>query len=220
MTFNPDTFPGVVPIFPLPGAVLFPQMGLPLHIFEPRYRQMTEDALQGDRLIAMALLKPGWESNYNGKPDVFPTIGIGSIVSEVRNENGTFNLMLYGVARARIVQEVDGPKLYRLARVDVLEDDPRGLTPDLVGPERMKLAELLRRLLPSASIGENVSYGSLIDLLAAVLLSDAAERQRILEELRVVARAELLAGFLQNNPAYKALTSPKPRIDMNRPNPN
>src|SRR5262245_15723445 len=63
---------GTVPVFPLPDLVFFPHASLPLHIFEPRYREMTDDALKGDRLIAMALLKPGWERGYDGSPDIFP----------------------------------------------------------------------------------------------------------------------------------------------------
>jgi len=59
---------GTIPVFPLPDLVFFPHATLPLHIFEPRYREMTEDALRGDRLIAMALLKPGWERAYDGNP--------------------------------------------------------------------------------------------------------------------------------------------------------
>ena len=64
--------PAIIPIFPLPNAVLFPGVFLPLHIFEPRYRAMVADALEGDRLIGMMLLKPGWESDYEGRPPVYP----------------------------------------------------------------------------------------------------------------------------------------------------
>jgi len=63
---------GTARLFPLPNLVLFPQVMQPLHIFEPRYRQMTADALAGDRFLALALLKPGWEPSYSGNPDIYP----------------------------------------------------------------------------------------------------------------------------------------------------
>ena len=64
--FDADSFSGTIPIFPLPNVVLFPNMLLPLHIFEPRYREMVEDALNGEGLIGMALLKEGWQNDYYG----------------------------------------------------------------------------------------------------------------------------------------------------------
>ncbi len=75
---------GTVPVFPLPDLVFFPHASLPLHIFEPRYRQMTEDVLGGDRLIAMALLKPGWERGFDGSPEIFPMACAGIIEEEAR----------------------------------------------------------------------------------------------------------------------------------------
>ena len=73
--------PATLPLFPLPNVVLFPNVFLPLHIFEPRYRAMVADALKGDRLIGMVLLRPGWESDYEGRPPVFPTGCAGLITT-------------------------------------------------------------------------------------------------------------------------------------------
>ena len=69
---NDDMLPPTIPIFPLPNVVLFPNVFLPLHIFEPRYRAMVADALKGDRMIGMVLLRPGWEGDYEGRPPVYP----------------------------------------------------------------------------------------------------------------------------------------------------
>src|SRR5689334_24875244 len=77
-----------VPLFPLPNVVLFPRAILPLHIFEERYKAMTADALQGDRVIAMAMLKPGWEKNYYGTPPIDPIVCVGSIWSHERLPDG------------------------------------------------------------------------------------------------------------------------------------
>jgi Lon protease-like protein len=110
-------FSGVARLFPLPNVVLFPFLVQPLHIFEPRYRQMAIDALAGDRLIATALLRPGWEAKYDGKPAVFPVVCLGRIVSDQRLPDGRFNIQLRGLSRARILQEVDNGKRYRSAQV-------------------------------------------------------------------------------------------------------
>src|SRR5437868_12939738 len=88
---------GVIRLFPLPKLVLFPGAMQPLHIFEPRYRQMTADALAGDRLIAMVLPRPGWEKDYYGRPAIHTTACIGTITSDQRLDDGRFNILLRGV---------------------------------------------------------------------------------------------------------------------------
>src|SRR5580700_9155649 len=88
-------------LFPLPNLVLFPHVIQPLHVFEPRYRQLMEDALQADRLMAIALLQPGWEEDYHQRPPIHPVVCIGRIFKEERLEDGRFNLLLQGLCRAR-----------------------------------------------------------------------------------------------------------------------
>ena len=85
--------PGTIPIFPLPNVVLFPNVFLPLHIFEPRYRAMVADALAGDRIIGMVLLQPGYEANYEGRPPVF-TIGCGGVITHADPlDDGRYNIV-------------------------------------------------------------------------------------------------------------------------------
>src|SRR5439155_3670176 len=112
---------GTVPVFPLPDLVFFPHASVPLHIFEPRYRKMIEDVLGGDRLIAMALLKPGWEQGYDGSPEIFPLGCAGLIEEEARLPDGRFNIRLRGVTRVEI-QSFERESPYRVARVRVLAD--------------------------------------------------------------------------------------------------
>src|SRR5947199_7503065 len=88
---------GVIRLFPLPNLVLFPGAMQPLHIFEPRYRQMTADALAGDRLIAMALPQPGWEPHYLGKPALHPVACLGRILAEQELADGRYNILLRGL---------------------------------------------------------------------------------------------------------------------------
>src|SRR5438876_645259 len=107
----------LLPLFPLPNVVLFPNVFLPLHIFEPRYRAMVADALASDRMIGMVLLKPGWEAEYEGRPPIYP-IGCSGVITHVeRLKDGRYNLVLRGVERFRILQEDDG-RSYRRATVD------------------------------------------------------------------------------------------------------
>jgi uncharacterized protein len=114
--------PTPIPLFPLPDVVLFPHMPLPLHIFEPRYRKMTADAMASHQMIGMVLLKPGWEQDYYGRPPVYP-VGCAGIVEECRPlEDGRFNIRLKGVSRFRIVAEQDGEP-YRRATVESLKDE-------------------------------------------------------------------------------------------------
>src|SRR5688500_5811529 len=120
-------FSGEVPVFPLPSLVLLPDVVAPLLVFEDRYRTMVADALEGERLVAMALLKPGWETQYAGNPPVHERVCVGSIVSHEKLDDGRYKILLYGLFRARIVEEVQAVP-YRRVRVEVLpEPDADGV---------------------------------------------------------------------------------------------
>lgn len=107
----------VIPVFPLPNVVFFPKIHLPLHIFEPRYRQMVKDAAAGENLIGMALLRGDWEKNYHGNPEIYSTGCLGKIVSLTPFPDGRYNLVLYGLSEYEIQEEVAGRTPYRRARV-------------------------------------------------------------------------------------------------------
>src|SRR5262245_53659368 len=112
-------FSGSAPVFPLPNVVLFPHVALPLHIFEPRYREMIADALEGERLIAMALLKPGWEELYEEKPAIHEMVCLGRITAEESLEDGKYNIVLTGLTRALVVEEPETELLYRMAKLEL-----------------------------------------------------------------------------------------------------
>src|SRR3989442_8566328 len=159
----------LLPLFPLPNVVLFPNVSLPLHIFEPRYREMVADALAGDRMIGMVLLRPGWEHEYDAKPPVYP-IGCSGVITHVdRLPDGRYNIVLRGVERFRIVEE-DDRRSYRRAHIEPLpESTCRGEDVAAIRNQRAKLDALLapaveRRLAgiarearnPKAKPGENL----------------------------------------------------------------
>ncbi len=117
------TLPDLIPLFPLPNVVLFPQMPLPLHIFEPRYRKMVADALGSHRTIGMTLLQPGWEAGYEGRPPVYPVGCAGTIERSEPLADGRYNILLRGATRFRLVGEHEGEP-YRLGTVEALADTP------------------------------------------------------------------------------------------------
>jgi len=118
---NKETITTQIPIFPLPNVVFFPKTFLPLHIFEPRYRKMAKDSKSNDNLIGIALLKEGWEKQYNGNPDVHEIACVGKIQHIERLEDGRYNILLYGLSRVKIMKFIQ-EKPYRMAQVKYLKD--------------------------------------------------------------------------------------------------
>ena len=110
-------------LFPLPDVLLFPHALLPLHIFEPRYRQMTEDALSGDRLVTMVQIRPAFPGSPWLEPVPIMDVGcVGKIVQYERLPDGRFNFLLLGCKRVRLKREIPSDKLYRIAEAEIMED--------------------------------------------------------------------------------------------------
>src|SRR6185436_5117887 len=109
-------------IFPLPDVALFPHAILPLHVFEPRYREMVRDCLAGDRKMAVAALAPGYEADYHGRPAVRPVCGLGEVVAHDGLPDGRSNILLRGTSRVRIIEELPPDRSYRLVRCQRLPD--------------------------------------------------------------------------------------------------
>src|SRR6266567_2216926 len=109
-----------LPIFPLPNCVLLPGGLLPLHVFEPRYRELTRDSLAGHHLIGVARLRPGYEASYYGRPPVYERCGVGRIICSEELPDGRFALLLRGVARVEIARELPPDRAYRRVEARVL----------------------------------------------------------------------------------------------------
>jgi Lon protease-like protein len=197
-------FSGRLPLFPLPDVVLFPGTFLPLHIFEPRYRAMVADVLCGERCIGMAL----WRRDQT--PDIPSIVGLGRIVHHQPLADGRSNIVLQGVVRARIEEEIDG-KSYRQARVKILKgDSPPGFLPvveELRAECQGFFAVLMDRWLAGASrraleqmLASARDLGALTDLLCGMVELSTEERQGLLEELDAVKRARRLLNLLRQSP--------------------
>ncbi len=130
LSFSVKDFAGTVRLFPLPNLVLFPHVMQPLHVFEPRYRSLMEDALAADRLIAMAVLEPGWENNYEGRPRLCATACLGRITTYHRFDDGTYNLLLLGLRRVKLLRELRPDPIYPCKPYRQAEVEPlRGPVP-------------------------------------------------------------------------------------------
>lgn len=204
----PDNFTGVVRLFPLPNVVLFPHVVQPLHIFEPRYRQMTADALDNDRLLAPALLHPGWEGAYESRPAIHAIVCVGKIVGDQCLSDGRYNLLLRGLSRARVLEEIKDDKPYRSARVEVLPD---GVSPpkDLARALHKQLGEVVRPWFPVRGpaleqlqelLKSELPLAVLCDILGFAVPLAVAVKQRLLEERDVAERAHALIKHLRREP--------------------
>ncbi len=206
-------FSGKVRLFPLPNLVLFPHVMQPLHVFEPRYRSLLEDALSTDRLIAMALLVPGWERDYEGHPALYPTACLGRVTTFHRLNDGTYNLLLLGLHRVRIVRELEPRRLYREAEVAIVEDCyPNYPTPSVAALQQ-QLREAFRRLLPCLPdaqeqldqlLATDIPLGVLTDVISFMLEIDLARKEALLSENDVFRRAQLLLQYMDAAATGKA----------------
>jgi Lon protease-like protein len=205
LSFDRASFSGHAPLFPLPSVVLLPGAVLPLHVFEPRYRAMVKDALAGEKLIAMALLRPGYEAEYEGAPEIEPVVGLGRIVAHSPLPDGRCNMVLVGLRRARVTSE-DRSRPYRLASLEVLEDVDDTLTIPDAAALRESTATLLRGVAPElvrdparleAVLSIDVPPGVFLDLAADVLELGVRDKQSLLDEPRVSERGQLLAAIVE-----------------------
>lgn len=201
-------FDGTARLFPLPNLVLFPGVVQGLHIFEPRYRQMTADALAGDRLIALVALKPGWEENYEGRPAIELVACLGRIGWWERLIDGRYNLRLRGLVRIRILAELPTDRLYRVARVELIRETTPGDLPLLIALRERLADAVLPRLADDPAgqrqvrelFGSDLPLGPLCDLLAYVLPLPVGFKQGLLEEPDATCRAESLIAALCPRP--------------------
>ena len=192
--------PPTIPIFPLPNAVLFPNVFMPLHIFEPRYRAMVADAMAGDRIIGMVLLKAGFEADYDGRPPIFPVGCAGVITHSERLADGRFNIVLKGLEKFRVIDE-DAGHLYRLASVDSIPE----LAADSERAELHQMRHRLETLLAAAVEREGgepkfppaVPDEDLVNALAQFMGLEPLERQALLERDGVLSRCRGLIELLE-----------------------
>ena len=188
--------PETLPVMVLSGVTLFPNALLPLHIFEPRYRSMLDEALGDFRMLAMAMPRDEEER------EVEPIAGAGLVRACIRNENGTSNLILQGVSRIRFTGWVQ-KEPFRIARIEAIES--REGNQENIETRVTQLHALCARFkeqgveLPAqfeAYLNQINNIGVITDLVASTLVADPGVRQMLLEEEEIPRRLEkLLAGL-------------------------
>lgn len=191
--------PSTLPIFPLPNVVLFPSVFLPLHIFEPRYRVMLADALRGDRMIGMVLLR-GRRDDIEEPPPVYP-IGCAGLVSHAEPlRDGRSNIILRGLQRFRIVAE-DTDRDYRRAQITPLPENESGLIQDELRVMRSRLAALLAGRLETAGgevmVPDDMEDADLVNTLAQYLDLEPVEKQALLERDDIASRSRSLIELIE-----------------------
>ncbi|MEE8350331.1 MAG: LON peptidase substrate-binding domain-containing protein [Acidobacteriota bacterium] len=203
MTEDVVDFPEIVeiPIFPLPNVVLFPRTLLPLHIFEPRYKQMIGNALEGNRQIGIVLLQPGWEGGHQGNLEVFDTGGAG-VISEYKSlEKGQYHILVNGSHRFRIMDFIQ-EEPYRVARVQVLKDVlPSDREANEIATElALRFTELNMKSLASEmnlDLLEQLDFPTLVNSICSSLSLSVYDKQKLLELDNVKSRAQMILDVLR-----------------------
>ena len=192
--------PPSIPLFPLPNVVLFPHVFLPLHIFESRYRQMVADALDGDRIIGMTLLRPGYESTYEESPAIYPIGCAGVITHSQPLADGRYDIVLRGMQKFRIQSE-DHSRPYRIGQVEGVSEEvpPEDAVPLRHQRQRLEavLAAAIERVRAEPKFPPSVPDEDLVNALAQYLDLDVLEHQALLECNGVLARCRALIDLLE-----------------------
>ena len=197
---DPGSLPPAIPIFPLQDVMLFPGASRPLHIFEPRYREMVADALEGDRIIGMVMLHAGYEDEYAGNPPIYD-IGCAGVITNVqRLEDGRYNIVLSGLVKFRITSE-DQSRSYRVADVEPLPEPLDDAGRDALRGHRPLLVQLLASVAPDqagqAPTPDALPDEVLVNGLSQFLGMSALDRLDLLRQEGPLARAEALIGLLE-----------------------
>ncbi len=194
-----------LPIFPLPNCVLLPGGLLPLHVFEPRYRELTRDCLAGHQLMAVARLRPGFETTYYGRPPVYDRCGLGRIICSEELPDGRFALLLRGIARVEIARELPAAHAYRTVEARELSDASCDLAQASDHHRRLialcdRLAEVIDK--GGAQLRDLVrsfeAPGACADAVAAALIMDPDARQELLEACDPMVRLQRTLGHVSH----------------------
>jgi len=217
LAFSADQFSGLARVFPLPNLVMFPHVMQALHVFEPRYRALFEEAIDDDRLVALGVLAAGWEDDYEGRPPLRSTACLCRIATHQRTEQGTYNVLVLGVRRLKLMRELPPKKLFRVAEAELLDD----VQPETAG---LAAAELQQRLLaafkaampriPDAYeqldqlLGSQITLGMLADIVAYTIDLGLDVKMRLLQECDVIRRTQLLLEAIAARPRPTGRTFP------------
>ena len=191
--------PESIPIFPLEDVMLFPGMSVPLHIFESRYKAMIADALKGNRIIGMVLLRPGYEKDYERSPSVFQ-VGCAGVINEAEElPNGEYNIVLGALGKYRITRE-EASRPYRIAHVTAIADEVADGDQSALHARRQRLEALIRESggrTGLRGVPDNITDDRLVNGISQLAHIDELDRERLLEQPTPLARADALIAILE-----------------------
>jgi Lon protease-like protein len=194
-----------IPLFPLTNAVFFPKTTFPIHVFEERYLRMTDEAMKGEKMIGIILLKKGWHHNYFGQPEIYRIGTVGKIREFQTLPDGTYNIVLQGIQRFRIIKEHhDSP--YRQADVELLPNEPIGASEETIQQEKQSLIHIFSQFLkevkeydlPLDLFSQNLPYDELVNLTIHYFDHLMSKKQDLLEENNVYHRGIRLKRLIEN----------------------
>jgi Lon protease-like protein len=196
-----------------------------LHIYETRYRAMLEEAIEDDRLIALGVLAPGWEQNYEGRPTLRSTACLCRVATHQRTPEGTYNVLLLGVRRLRLVRELPPKKLFRVVESEIMDDIiPDDEPPDAATHLQQELLSAFKRAMPKIPdayeqldqlLGSQITLGMLSDIVAYTIDLDIEWKMRLLAECNVFRRTQLLLEAIAQRPAAGMARPFPPQFSVN-----
>jgi uncharacterized protein len=187
-----------LPIFPLPRTVLMPGALLPLHVFEPRYRALVAHCRAGWEIMGIATLMPGYEADYDGRPALFPEVGVGRILAYQPLEDGRSNILLHYIGRGRILEELPANHVFREVRLQVARDvpPPDAAVYDAVRSLVRAVGRYSEQAAREAERLVSLEGSQLVDTLARKLLEDVDSQRRYLATDHLTERARMVEGAL------------------------
>lgn len=194
-------YQGSLPLFPLPNIVQFPNTFLPLHVFEPRYKQLVKEAVEADGYLGIVLLKPGWKENYYGNPPIYEMACMGQICRVDELSEGRYNILLRGLKRAKITK-IESNHPYRRAKVHVYEELEAGALKR--NRLRKELNESFMGILHAPEWGFSVlsaphlDLGIMADLISSGFPCDLPQKQKLLETVNIEDRIYALAKLFEH----------------------
>lgn len=217
LAFSPEQFSGLARVFPLPNLVMFPHVMQALHVFEPRYRALFEEAIDDDRLVALGVLASGWENDYEGRPPLRQTACLCRIATHQRTDQGTYNVLVLGVRRLKLVRELPPKKLFRVVEAELLDDVP----PEAAAPGATELQQQLLAAFKAAMpripdayeqldqlLGSQITLGMLADIVAYTIDLGLDVKIRLLQECDVIRRTQMLLEAIAARPRPARRTFP------------
>lgn len=225
LAFSPDQFSGQARVFPLPNLVMFPHVMQAVHIFEPRYRALLEEAVEDDRLLALGVHAPGWQKDYEGRPPLRPTACLCRVATHQRTPEGTYNVLLLGVRRLHLLAELPPSRPFRVFEAEIMEEhESEQAAPGTATELQQKLLAAFKRAMPKMPaaydqldqlLGNQITLGMLADIVSYTLDLDVEWKMRLLAECDVFRRAEVLLEGMAGRPAAGQRRPFPPQFSIN-----